>query len=120
MSITLNWNQLVNEETLPDGDRIAVQVTAGAVSPEKIQIVLELGSAVTWWKGFNASEMILCQCQDKLDYSAARLNYEDFKQREFTFWKAKFFGIHTPMYCIGNQNDVMKGGNSYLFQWLKD
>ena len=120
MAISIKWDQLVNEETLNDGDKIAVQVTPGAVPPEKIQIVLQLGSGVTWWKGLQASEIVLCQCQDTQHYSATQVNYDEFSQRTFTFWKAKAFGAHTPVYTINNQNDNMKGGNSYLFQWLAD
>lgn len=120
MTVAINWNQLVNGETLSDGDKIAVQVTTGVVPPEKIQIVLQLGSSVTWWKGLQASEIVLCQCQDTQDYSTAQMNYDEFSKRAFTFWKAKTFGVHAPMYEIKNQNDNMKGGNSYLFNWIKD
>jgi hypothetical protein len=120
MSNDIQWDQLIRQEKLNDGDRIAVQVTEGAVPPEKIQIMLQLGSNVTWWKGLEDSEIVLCQCQDTQDYSAAQLNYDEFKKRDFTFWKAKTFGAHTPMYHLANQNDFMKGGNSYLFEWLND
>ena len=120
MTIGINWDQLVNGAQLSDGDRIAVQVKTGVVPPEKIQIELQLGSGMTWWKGLEASEIVLCQCQDSNNISMGQVNYDDFSKRTFTFWKAKLFGVHTPMYHLENQNDNMKGGNSYLFQWLAD
>jgi len=120
MTIAINWNQLVNAEKLHDGDRIAVQVQNGVVPPEQIQIELQLGSGVTWWKGLQASEIVLCQCQDSQNYSSSRVNYDEFSARTFTFWKAKTFGVHTHMYHLNDQNNHMKGGNSYLFQWIHD
>ena len=120
MTTGIDWKQLDGQTRLPDGDRIAVQVTPNAVSPDSIQIQLQLAPGVTWWKGLQASEIVLDQCQDTQNFCSTRMSYAEFRTRAFTKWKAKAFGIHTAMYTLNNQNDFMTAGNSYLFEWLGD
>ena len=120
MTIAVKWDQLVHEKQLSDKDKIAVQVQEGKVNPDQIQIELVLGAGVTWWKGLQASEIILCQCQDSQTQSSATIAYNTFLARTFTLYKAKAFGAHTPMYHIEKQNDHMIGGNTYRFHWVND
>jgi hypothetical protein len=118
MTIQIEWQDLVDGKVLPDNDIIRVGVTGG-ITPNMIEIKLQL-SGVTWWKGLQASEIVLCQAQDTQTISSATMNYQDFSNRTFTIWKAKTFGVHTPMYTVNDQNSFMQAGNSYWFVWSQD
>jgi hypothetical protein len=117
--IVIKWADLLQGNRLSDGDIIKV-VSSGGISPREIEIKLELTGNVRWWKGLQASEIVLCQCQDDQRQSSAKVDYAQFSDRTFTIWKAKAFGVHTPMYTIQDQNKHMKGGNSYYFSWSQD
>lgn len=97
-----------------------MQVTKNACSPEYIRIGLMLGPGVTWWKGIQLDEIVVVQCQGTQNYSVSQVGYEVFKSRHLNFWKAKFFGVHTPMYTVADAITTMQGGNQYIFKWLKD
>lgn len=120
MTISIEWSELRGSNHVSDEDYIAVQVKENAVEPSQIEIKLLLGPGVKWWKGLQASDIVLCQCQSPQHFSAGLMDYDTFKSKSFTFWKAKDFGVHRPMYTIENQNEHMKGGCSYLFEWIKD
>jgi hypothetical protein len=122
MMADITWEQLENKQKLDDGDKIAVQVHEHTCEPSQIEIALKLGPGRTWWKGLQAYEIVLCQCQDNQSYSLTRINLEDVLARQFVFWKAKFGGVHTPMYSLSDTtlHDKLKGGNTYLFEWLED
>ena len=57
MTIEIEWQDLVDGKVLPDNDIIRVGVTGG-ITPNMIEVKLQL-SGVTWWKGLQASEIVL-------------------------------------------------------------
>ncbi|ESA32798.1 hypothetical protein N836_24255 [Leptolyngbya sp. Heron Island J] len=118
--IEISWSQLNGSTSLSDGDKIYAKDPQEIDVPSEIEIVLCLGPGITWWKGLQSSEIVLCQCQDSQRYNSTRISYDTFKERTFTLWKAKFGGAHTLMYYIANQNEHMKAGYSYLFEWARD
>jgi hypothetical protein len=118
--IQVEFAQLNGQTQLADGDRIAVQVTKNACSEAYIMIGLRLSTNITWWKGIQLDEIVMVQCQDSQNFSVSQVGYEDFKNRHLNFWKAKFFGVHTPMYTVADALAVMEPGNQYIFEWLKD
>lgn len=118
--IQINFAKLDGQTLLPDGDKIAVQVTPNVCSEDYIRIGLQLAPGVTWWKGIQLDEIVVVQCQDSQNYAVSQVGYEVFKNRHLNLWKAKFLGAHTPMYTVTDAVMVMKPGYQYLFKWLKD
>ncbi|HEX6083282.1 MAG TPA: hypothetical protein VF266_02075 [Thermoanaerobaculia bacterium] len=118
--LQIPFAKLDGQTQLPDGDKIAVQVTVNACSDEYIRIGLQLAPGITWWKGIQLDEIVVVQCQDSQNYAVSQVGYEVFKNRHLNLWKAKFLGAHTPMYTVSDAATAMKPGGQYLFKWLKD
>jgi hypothetical protein len=117
--ININFVQLLNGETLPDGDVIQATATPALIDPSKVGIALKL-SGVTWWKGIQSGPIVLCQCQDSQNYASTELALTDFQVKGLQLWKAKLFGVHTEMYNVSDAGTAIEGGHSYLFTWMHD
>ena len=130
MTINIIWKDLVSENVLDDKDRISVIETKDTVPSSQIEIGLLMGPGITYWKGIQLQNIVLCQCQDEQTKNVSTITYSKFKELDLIFWKAKAFGVHTPWYSLPNdnrngengkgKNDEMKGGNRYIFEWLRD
>lgn len=119
MAIDIHLNQLVNGERLDDGDVVKMTIAPGLIPPDRVGIALRL-DGVTWWKGLQSGEIVLCQAQDSQTFISTQLSVDDFKAHGLQLWKAKTFGVHTQMYNVVDASDQIAGGQSYLFTWSRD
>jgi hypothetical protein len=119
MTIDITLSQLTNAERLKDGDVVKATIAPGLIPPDRIGIALRL-DGVTWWKGLQSDDVVLCQCQDDQNVNSTQLAVDTLKAKGLQLWKAKTFGVHTAMYNITDAKDTMSGGQSYLFTWSRD
>ncbi len=115
----IKFQQLLNQEVLPDGDIVQATVVPGGAAPDKISVELRL-YGVTWWKGIQTGPIVLCQAQDNQQESSAQISVSDFNANGLQLFKAKTFGAHTQMYNVSDATQKMSGGNAYIFTWKKD
>jgi len=114
----------LNTSMLPDGDRILLFVNDHSPScPDgSIEIGLELYN-VAWWKGVQLNDgTVLAQCQDAQISSLSAVGWDFFRTAQpIQLWKAKMFGVHTPMYVIMDALPTgMRAGGRYVFIWEAD
>lgn len=119
MAIEIHVNQLTNGEELGDGDVVKMSIAPGLIPSDRIGFSLRL-DGVTWWKGLQSGDIVLCQAQDSQNFISTQLSVNDFKANGLQLWKAKLFGVHTHMYDVVDAVDQMAGGQSYLFTWSRD
>jgi len=115
----ISFSTLKKGSALPDGDVIRVDVAQNYTSDSKIAISLQL-SGVTWWKGIQSGNIVLCQAQDSQSSTVTTIKYEDLKAGGVQLWKAKGLGRHWDIYDITDAISQMKPGNLYTFVWSKD
>ena len=106
---------------LDDGDAIRVLVTNDACGVDLIQIGIQLGPNVTWWKGVELNGgQILAQAQDNQFANFGEIPLTTLQGSLLHLWKAKLFGTRTDIYVIDDALLHMQGGNRYIFQWIDD
>jgi hypothetical protein len=115
-SNTITFDQL-DGRRLPNGDRIEVSVADG---PDPNKITVSLVSNVTWWKGIQANEIVLCQTQDSQNTSQADVDIDKVHAKGIQLWKAKTFGVHSNQYDVTNIRAWAQGGKVYSFLWKSD
>jgi hypothetical protein len=115
----------INQDPLPDGDLIWLthRPLTDQNSQDSIEIVLTLGSGVSWWKEIKAIAANGSVLQ-KIARSRSHREPASFKVKAsdvsaFVFSKAKFLGWHTEMYKV-NANIAQKKGQQLTFSWTKD
>lgn len=122
--IFIDWNDLEVSKRLNDGDVINVS-KEDLGDPSVSQFVLQLSPHKDWWKGL--------QLLDNTDAQIAFIEVQA-PQREastdpisqndiavggkLVLWKAKTFGIHTPMYILADLERV--AGQKVTLQWNAD
>lgn len=116
----ITWTDLLDGRMLPGGDRILALEERGALPAERIGITLELGPGRTAWKGVQAGEILLCQCEGTLTHSAARIDLRALLTRPLTLWKAQSPGLHRPAYTLPVPSVHLRGGSAWLLRWLTD
>jgi hypothetical protein len=119
MAVDIHLSQLSNGEKLSDGDVVKMTIAPGLIPQDRIGIALRL-DGVTWWKGLQSGDIVLCQAQDSQNFISTQLSVSDFKSGGLQLWKAKTFGVHTQMYNVVDATDQIAGGQSYLFTWSRD
>jgi hypothetical protein len=118
-SHNISWEELDGQHRLPDGDYIQVSELPGGAPSDKIEVQLIL-TGISWWKGIEANEIVLCQAQDSQTYSSAQIPLDVVNAKGLQLWKAKTFGVHHNMYNIHGVQGHLRGGNSYVFTWFRD
>src|SRR5688500_18392876 len=99
----IDWADLEVSQRLNDGDVISVKFED--IDPNTSEFFLELLPHKTWWKGL--------QLRDNTNGEMGFLRVENSKKTDgpitvpssdidvgntVVLWKAKMFGVHTPMY----------------------
>ena len=115
--IDIDYNDLTSGKPLSE-DTVQLLVQPGG-DPNLITVVLTL-QGVTWWKGIQCNNVVLCQCQDSQTTSTASLPAGDVQKDGLQLWKAKTFGVHDQMYDIKNPRSWAQGGKVYTFIWKND
>jgi hypothetical protein len=105
-------------------DLIEYTIKPDAVSGDKIELVLCLGSDVTWKKTLElwGAAPIGRKWEVVAEGTGIGRNVLLARERDglrLTFAKAKAFGEMTPVYTLGNLSDLTPGSR-VTFQWLKD
>lgn len=116
----VTWPDLLHGRPLPGGDRLVLTETRNALPAHRVSIALELGAGVSWWKGVQAGEILLCQCEGSLSHSAAQLDLQALLTRPLTLWKAQSLGLHRPAYTLADPAMHLRGGSALLLRWLAD
>lgn len=121
---------------LPDGDVILAEIEHNVTSPEVIEFRLNSASDVTWWKQvnivgggeswnvWNHNGSSWCDWPNpstsNCDTNSQWTDIVRDPGTRFIFSKAKFLGIHTEMYSLGNLGDHLVGGDRVTFRWIRD
>jgi Astacin (Peptidase family M12A) len=120
-----------------DCDMIDFTVEYNAVSADKVEFILELGTnqsnrEVTWWKQIgipltgNREYLLWVQNhslianENRKSYSVQLLLSDLDKNRQITFWKAKLLGIHTLLNYKWAVLPALKGGCRVKLTWKND
>lgn len=107
--------------TLRDGDRITMELeSTGSIDKDKIGIKFALGPNVSWWKGLQSGDKVICEMERGVRTTCdTQLWVPRLQRRGLQLWKAKVAGVHTEMYNVTNAT-ALQGGNVYRFTWHKD
>jgi hypothetical protein len=112
---------------LADHDVIQVDFEKN-LPPDRMSIVLKTTgtgySGVWWWKGLQLQDagfnvLATVETQDNNHGPVPMtITLQPGDQRALVFWKAKEFGKHTKMHCVGDLTKLP--GYTVTFTWLKD
>ena len=119
-----------------DCDLVNFVVEYNAVPADKIEFIIELGQynnkTVTWWKQIgipktNNTETFLWVQNHSLIASenrttlAMQIPFNEIDiNKGISFWKAKMFGVHTPLNYKWNVLPAVRGGCRITLSWNKD
>jgi hypothetical protein len=121
--IFIDWNDVMTSKRLQDGDVVTASTTD--IASDTIELVLELAPHKQWWKGV--------QLLDNTDGQVGFIEVEGAGGRtdpiairaddvevggKIILWKAKLFGVHTPMYILADLEQVR--GKRVTFRWSAD
>lgn len=129
MPFNVNWSDFWPSnrgELQDDHDMIVLSVTRNVLGVSGVRIALGRAQNVTWWKGFrlvNAQGREIGgifggQDADPVaehDYSMAEIG----SAARLELWKAKFLGVHTHTYSIGDLTPLTSG-TLIEFHWIQD
>jgi hypothetical protein len=115
----------IQDDPLPDGDVIWLKRETSGVPLNQVELVLQTGRHVTWWKEIKVfdrygHELSWVSTQNANHGPVVmRLNTSQLYAASIVFSKAKAFGIHTGMYEVfgGLYN---RGGTRFIFTWETD
>ena len=119
----IGWNDLGS--VLPDKDRISVAFS-GHNPNSTIQLTLNAGPGITWWKGVRLwSPMggdLLDEAWTQDNHTSTMISIPpsavEPSDRFLQFKKAKSFGAHTGMYWLGRVDRML--GSNVTLTWLQD
>jgi hypothetical protein len=119
----LDWSDLERSQRLPDRD--VVSVSYDDIDPDTTEIALQLARPLDWWKGIQT-----------LNGTNAQIAFTEAEGRDgaagpdavpsgdlatgghLVMWKAKTFGVHTPMYALADLEHIK--GKRVTFRWIAD
>ena len=110
-----------NLRLLPDGDVIWLTEADGP-APGSIEVVLELGPKVTWWKEVKAINHAgttiarISRAGRSRGPQAFTVGVDDVARLVFS--KSKFLGRRTEMYAV--RDAAQKAGKQLTFSWDRD
>jgi len=119
----LDWGDLERSQRLPDRDVVSVRYDD--IDPNTTEIALELAPPLDWWKGIQTlngtnGEIAFTQCEGR-DATAGpdgTPSGDLITGGHLIMWKAKTFGVHTPMYALAGLEQIR--GKRVTFRWIAD
>jgi hypothetical protein len=104
MTIAIDWHDLEVSKRLQDNDVVSVQYQ-DLGDANRFEVQLMLARHKTWWKGLQ----VLDNTEGQVDFLEVQDDNRDSGNHSITsddvevggrlvLWKAKFAGVHTPMY----------------------
>ena len=122
--IFIDWNDLEVSKRLNDGDVINMS-KEDLGDPSVSQFVLQLSPHKDWWKGLQLldntdAQIAFTEVQaPQREASSGLISQNDIAVGgKLVLWKAKTFGIHTPMYILADLERV--AGQKVTLQWNAD
>jgi hypothetical protein len=119
----ITWRDLEVSKRLHDGDVVSVRFDD--IADGAVELALELAPHKTWWKGVQLldstnGQVGFVEVQDGTKsagpISAAAVDIET--GGHIVLWKAKTFGVHTPMYELAGIERIR--GKRVTFHWSVD
>ncbi|WP_188191733.1 hypothetical protein [Nonomuraea sp. SYSU D8015] len=118
--IRISRNDLVHAHRLRDGD--VVYLTETPAPPGTTEVRISMAPHGLWWKGVQVTDDADRQiCFVETDGET----YASFDSRSvqtggsIVLWKAKAFGVHTPMYVVPT-GDLSPDAKCFTFHWAAD
>ncbi|MFD7341262.1 hypothetical protein ACFV98_35565 [Streptomyces violascens] len=120
MTIHIEWGQLENAQRLQE-DQLKLRISE-FTDPEFTEFQLSLLGAVNWWKGIEVKNSG-GQIVDFVDATGPQqglteVPWDSILGGSVVLWKAKAFGIHTPMYDLSISHRLK--GKCLSFRWVAD
>ena len=125
--IQIDWSAL-DGRLLEDGDRINLSVATLDLADDDplrfgIRVVLRLGPGLTWWKmveltRFDGERLTTAEVHDQHTLAECAAGVTPGEARKLVLWKAKAFGIHTPMYVLLDLAQFR--GKQVMLDWVQD
>jgi hypothetical protein len=119
----LDWGDLERSQRLPDRDVVSVEYED--IDPGTTEIQLELAPPLDWWKGIQTlngtnAGIAFTQCEGHGGQAGpdAVPSGDLITGGHLIMWKAKMFGVHTPMYGLGDLEHIQ--GKRVKFRWIAD
>jgi hypothetical protein len=120
--IDISLDQLLARQRLPE-DRLRLRLSDNEIDDET-EVSLKLVGAVNWWKGLELKndgdqQVAFIEASGRsgtggpLDYP-----FDAIEGGWIILWKAKFAGIHTPMYRLAVDDRML--GQKLNFRWTAD
>ncbi|SEG93465.1 hypothetical protein SAMN05444920_108127 [Nonomuraea solani] len=118
--IRISRNDLVNAHRLRDGD--VVYLTETPAPPGTTEVRVSMAPHGLWWKGVQVTDdgdRQICFVETNGDMHATFESRSVQTGGTIVLWKAKMFGIHTPMYVLPT-GDLSPDGKCFTFHWAAD
>ncbi|SFR22139.1 hypothetical protein SAMN04488564_10674 [Lentzea waywayandensis] len=120
MTIHIDWSDLEKGNRLRE-DTVTLKVT-DYDEDDITQFRLRLTGAVNWWKGIeikNASGQVVTFTEATgPQIGVSEVEWDAIVGGKIVLWKAKVFGVHTPMYDLDIDEHIM--GKKLAFRWSAD
>jgi hypothetical protein len=118
--VRVSRNDLVNGHRLRDGDVLYLTETPAA--PGTTEVRITVAPHGIWWKGVQVtddSDRQICFAHTEGPEHAVFDSRSVQTGGAFVLWKAKLFGVHTPMYVIP-AGDLSPDAKCFTFHWAAD
>lgn len=121
--IFIDWGDIEASWRLQDGD--VVMATEEDIDPNTTEFKLVLAPHKNWWKGLQLldntdAEIGFIEVHDSIKESdTLSVASSDIRVGgKLILWKAKMFGVHTPMYILADLE--RKQGKKVTLRWIAD
>jgi hypothetical protein len=109
------------DDVLPDGDRINLVIEGNDLPSDRVQLRLRTQPGM-WFKGVesHAGGIVKLESEDGHTTNAMALRAGELGGATIILVKAKFLGVHTPMYELPGGALKPLLGRRVLFDWMSD
>ncbi|MGN9838908.1 hypothetical protein ACTMTI_12375 [Nonomuraea sp. H19] len=118
--IRISRNDLVNAHRLRDGD--VVYLTETPAPPGTTEVRVSMAPHGLWWKGVQVTDdsgRQICFVETGGETFASFDSRSVQTGGGIVLWKAKMFGVHTPMYILPT-GDLSPDAKCFTFHWAAD
>jgi hypothetical protein len=121
---SISWDDLRLGRRLSDNDHVRAKLTP-LDDPSAIEINIQLGGLVTWWKGAQLRDASGGAMKESSPGDVIRLDADEADDfftigGSLVLGKAKFLGVHTWMYRLTSDQLQQAQGNRVTLRWITD